>query len=225
MIERHRGADRRAGLHLGAGVLGRLGNLPHLVEQLVALQHLIAIPSRAAQTERQLRPVGALSSLLVAARLGEQWAELANQDDLVQESFVDALHALRGGKLTSDGDFCNWMAKCVQNNIRDQFRRAHAARRDRDRERRPTEPGQTFLTETILDADAPTPSQCAQANETEGRLAEALAGLGSVYREVIALRAYCGMSYREIAATMGLPSENTANVLFLRARAELRKRI
>ncbi len=46
-----------------------------------------------------------------------------------------------------------------------------------------------------------------------------------MYREVICLRAYCGMSYREIAKAMGLPSENTANVLFLRARAELRKRI
>ena len=34
-----------------------------------------------------------------------------------------------------------------------------------------------------------------------------------------------GMSYRQVAETMGLPSENTTNVLFLRARAELRKRI
>jgi DNA-directed RNA polymerase specialized sigma24 family protein len=44
-----------------------------------------------------------------------------------------------------------------------------------------------------------------------------------VYREVICLRAYCRMSYREIAKAMGLPSEKTASVLFLRARAELRK--
>ena len=162
---------------------------------------------------------------LVAARLGEQWAELANEEDLVQESFVDALKALRAGKLTTDGDFCNWMATCVQNNIRDQFRRAHAGKRDRNMERRPADPGETFLTETILDPDAPTPSQCALANETEGRLEEALLGMSSVYREVISLRAYCGMSYREIAESMGLPSENTANVLFLRARAELRNRL
>ena len=162
---------------------------------------------------------------LVAARLGEQWVELASEEDLVQESFVDALKALRGGKVATDGDFCNWMAKCVQNNIRDQFRRAHAGKRDRKRERPNPVLGETFLTETILDADTPTPSQVALGNETEGRLEAALQGLGSVYREVISLRAYCGMSYREIAETMGLPSENTANVLFLRARAELRGRL
>ena len=40
---------------------------------------------------------------LVAARLGEQWIELANEEDLVQESFVDALKALRGGKVATDG--------------------------------------------------------------------------------------------------------------------------
>jgi RNA polymerase sigma-70 factor (subfamily 1) len=162
---------------------------------------------------------------LVAARLGEQWVELAGEEDLVQESFVDALQALRGGKVATDGDFCNWMAKCVQNNIRDQFRRAHAGKRDRNRERSRPDPGETFLTETILDPEAPTPSQVALANETEGRLEQALCGLSSVYREVISLRAYCGMSYREIAESMGLPSENTANVLFLRARAELRGRL
>ena len=162
---------------------------------------------------------------LVAARLGEQWAELASEEDLVQESFVDALKALRGGNLATDGDFCNWMAKCVQNNIRDQSRRAHAGRRDRNKEGPRPGLGESFLSETILDADAPTPSQCAQAHETENRLEEALRGLGSVYREVISLRAYCGMSYREIAETMGLPSENTANVLFLRARKELRSRL
>ena len=162
---------------------------------------------------------------LVAARLGEQWAELANEEDLVQESFVDALKALRDGKLSSNADFCNWMATCVQNNIRDQFRRAHASKRDRNMVRRQADLSESFLTDTILDADMPTPSQFALAHETEARLEEVLRGLGSVYREVISLRAYCGMSYREIAETMGLPSENTANVLFLRARAELRKQI
>ena len=86
-------------------------------------------------------------------------------------------------------------------------------------------PGESFLTDTILDADTPTPSQLALPHQIETRLEAALRGLGRVYREVIALRAYCGMSYREIAKTMGLPSENTANVLFLRARAELRNRL
>ncbi len=82
----------------------------------------------------------------------------------------------------------------------------------------------SYLTDTILD-DADSSSRLDSAHETEAALEAGLGGLRPVYREMICLRAYCGMSYREIAKAMGLPSKDTANVLFLRARAELRKRI
>jgi len=82
----------------------------------------------------------------------------------------------------------------------------------------------SYLTHSII-GDADSPSHLGRTHETEARLEAGLRSLRPVYREVICLRAYCGMSYREIAKAMGLPSENTANVLFLRARAELRKRI
>ncbi len=61
--------------------------------------------------------------------------------------------------------------------------------------------------------------------KTEERLEQVLLTIDPRYREVICLRAYCRMPYKEIAASMGLPSENTANVLFQRARAELQKRL
>lgn len=87
------------------------------------------------------------------------------------------------------------------------------------------------LTHTILDddddddGDDGSPQQRDRSQGTEMRLEAGLRRLRPVYREVICLRAYCRMSYREIATAMGLPSENTAHVLFLRARAELRKQI
>ena len=82
----------------------------------------------------------------------------------------------------------------------------------------------SYLTHSILDA-ADSSSHVARARVTEARLEAGLRALRPVYREVICLRAYCGMSYREIAKAMGLPSEKTASVLFLRARAELRRQI
>jgi RNA polymerase sigma factor (sigma-70 family) len=82
----------------------------------------------------------------------------------------------------------------------------------------------SYLTHSII-GDADSPSHLARARETETRLEAGLRTLRPVYREVICLRAYCRMSYREIAKAMGLPSEKTASVLFLRARAELRKRL
>ncbi len=162
---------------------------------------------------------------IVAARLGREWHEVATSEDVVQESFIDALVALRGRKLTNEAAFCAWMAKCVQNNISDEARRARAEKRGGERVGPPSDQSESFLTESILGDDLHTPSQLAMANETEEQLEAALRGLGSRYREVISLRVYCGMSYREIAAAMELPSENTANVLFIRARTELRDKL
>jgi DNA-directed RNA polymerase specialized sigma24 family protein len=86
---------------------------------------------------------------------------------------------------------------------------------------RDSEGRRSYLTDVILD-DTP---EAALAAETEARLEAALWQLGSVYREVICLRAYCVMSDQRIAAAMDLPSAETAAVLFLRARAELRNRL
>ena len=62
---------------------------------------------------------------------------------------------------------------------------------------------------------------CAKLDEVERLLSEALARLTDSQREIIALRVHGEMSYREIAAAMDLPSDNTANALFLRARQKL----
>lgn len=45
--------------------------------------------------------------------------------------------------------------------------------------------------------------------------------LGPRHREVLGLRLHLGLGFREIAEVMKLRSENTANVLFLRARQKL----
>jgi RNA polymerase sigma factor (sigma-70 family) len=83
-----------------------------------------------------------------------------------------------------------------------------------------------YLTESILD-DGPAGGHDGSplARETEARIETALRRLKSTYREVICLRVYCEMPYRRIADAMGLPSKSTAETLFLRARAELRKRL
>jgi DNA-directed RNA polymerase specialized sigma24 family protein len=86
--------------------------------------------------------------------------------------------------------------------------------------------GERYLTERILGGGhLGEPDQPARTDQTETRLETELRSLKSAYREVICLRAYCGMPYRRIADAMGLPSEATAKVLFLRARAELRNRL
>ena len=162
---------------------------------------------------------------IVSMRMGQGWREVGLDDDIAQETFLDAFAALKNGKIRDDAAFCAWLARCAENNIRDQVRHGRSAKRGGGAVHRFADLGESCLGESILGGDDPTPSQYATANETEAALEQALLGLDPRYREVICLRAYCGMSYRQIAETMGIPSENTANALFFRARAELRERL
>ena len=61
----------------------------------------------------------------------------------------------------------------------------------------------------------------ARGREGEARVEAALLQLSPRYREVIALRVHAQMSYSDIADAMELPSDDTANALFLRARQKL----
>jgi RNA polymerase sigma-70 factor, ECF subfamily len=162
---------------------------------------------------------------IVACRLGRDWRELAECEDIVQETFVDALAAIRGQQLDNEGAFCSWLARCVQNNIRDALRAGQADKRGGGEAPRLSELNESYLTDSLFTGNEPTPSEHAGARETEDALERALSTLDERYREVICLRAYCDMPYREIAEAMGLRTENMANVLFLRAREELRRKL
>ena len=162
---------------------------------------------------------------MVGARIGRSWRELALDDDLVQEALVDAFVAIRDGSLHTDGAFCAWLARVVEHRILGARRHGKAAKRGAGKVERFADLAESYLSDSMLADDDATPSQHAAARETEERLEAALLAIDPRYREVICLRAYCRMPYSEIASSMGLPSENTANVLFLRARKELRRRL
>jgi RNA polymerase sigma-70 factor (ECF subfamily) len=159
---------------------------------------------------------------MVAARTGRLQRECAEIEDLVQETFRDAIVGLRQIDHASEGMFVAWLARCVENNVRDQARRGLAQKRGGGKVK-PFAALQTSLSESLFAGREDPASQVARGKEAEERIERALLALGPRYREVIALRVHGELSYREIAAAMGLPSENTANVLFLRARARLQQ--
>jgi RNA polymerase sigma factor (sigma-70 family) len=159
---------------------------------------------------------------MVAARLGRLQRDCGDLEDLVQETFRDAVVALHHLDHDSEGMFVAWLARCIENNIADHARAGRALKRGGGRVR-PFAAMQTSLSESLFAGRDDPASQVARGHEAEERIECALLTLGARYREVIALRVHGELSYREIAATMGLPSENTANVLFLRARARLQQ--
>ncbi len=159
---------------------------------------------------------------MVAARLGRTLRQFADEEDLVQETLRDALLGLDRIDQRSDGLFAHWLSRCVENNLRDAMRRGLAQKRGGGASRNFADLEQS-LSESLFAGRELAASQVARGAELEERIERALLQLGERYREVLVLRARGGLSHREIAAAMGLPSENTANVLFLRAQQRLRE--
>lgn len=160
---------------------------------------------------------------IVAGRMQATLRELADVEDVVQDTLLDAFRGLRGFDYASTGAFCNWLARSVQNKLSDRGRRTMAAKRGGGRVRRFADQADLSFAESIFPDNGPTPSEVAVGDEENARVERAMLLLGDRYREVINLRVWCGMSHAEVAETMGLTNENTANALFLRARSKLRR--
>ena len=158
---------------------------------------------------------------LVAVRLGRSSRAFEELEDLAQESLLDAFMSLDRFELRSEARFCNWFARCVENNIRDHFRRAGAKKRAAGRRRPMPECGTTTLSDTVFADHGPTPSQAARGKEFDEQLEAAMLSLSERDREAILLRTVCGMSAREMADELDIDSAENAQKLFERARKKL----
>jgi RNA polymerase sigma-70 factor (ECF subfamily) len=163
-----------------------------------------------------------ITTRIAELRLGRKIRGNPESEDIVQESLLDVFKGLDHFEMRSDGDFRNWLARIVENNIRDRFRRAGAEKRGAGRELRLAE-CTTSQSDCLLRAGDPSPSGQAMANELDERLDHALMNvLEDPYREVIILRKFCGMSHEEVAKCMGYGSTSTARSLYTRAKERLR---
>jgi RNA polymerase sigma-70 factor (ECF subfamily) len=121
--------------------------------------------------------------LAVGRFLDAAGADAGELDDLVQETFIRAFRALDGWR--GEAAFRTWLMTIASNLLKDRFRRW------RGRMVVPLEEGDVIETDD--------PSATLDATEAERRLAEGLAGLPRLQREVFLLRAQQGMAYEEIA--------------------------
>ena len=144
-------------------------------------------------------------------------------EDIAQESLVEAFEGLGRFEQRSDGDFRNWLARIVENNIRDDYRRKHAQKRGGGRVRRFADLNESSLSESVFAGNDPTPSANIREAELEQRLEHVIAHeLPEDEREVIILRRICLMSYEEIAVSMGHAGPSTSRSLYSRAMKRLR---
>ncbi|KPL13165.1 hypothetical protein AMJ85_00050 [candidate division BRC1 bacterium SM23_51] len=139
--------------------------------------------------------------------------------DLVQETLIEAVKDIGDFTYSSEGDFLRWLSSIVENTIRDNVDRIHAAKRDVRR--------QVSLDRVAACADRPhrdvglpavttTPSVILSLREELDRLERALDRLKPEYREVIVLAKVEGLSCKEIAGRL---SKSPAAVAMSLSRA------
>ena len=136
--------------------------------------------------------------------------------DLLQDSFIKAIHTMRGGRYNEEGKFSSWISRIAHNLAIDYFRKE---------KRNPT----TQLEDNIKAFNSLTYAEdSAEAlqirEETFARLKDMIELLPENQKEVLIMRHYADMSFQEIAEATGV-SINTALGRMRYALINLRKKM
>jgi RNA polymerase sigma factor (sigma-70 family) len=126
-------------------------------------------------------------------------ADPADAEEVAQDTFVRAYHALAGydAERVAAMRLRPWLAQIAINLARNRRRR-------RPPPARPLEDGDGGL--PIVAAPAATqPDQLAERRQEREQLAELLAGLPRGWREAVVLRHVEGLAYAEVAEALGRP--------------------
>lgn len=179
------------------------------------------------------RPLESTVDLLAAIRQGDQraretllarylpplkrWAhgrlpararDLAETDDLVQNTMVRALSHLDGFDVRHPGAFLAYLRQILLNQVRDEIRRVG---------RRPVR--QELGDDLVV--KAPSPVEDAIGEETLEAYLAGLARLRPRQQEALVLKIEMGFTNEEIAQAVGCKSANAARVLVSRALVSL----
>jgi RNA polymerase sigma-70 factor (ECF subfamily) len=138
-----------------------------------------------------------------------RWArDLADTEDMVQDTVFRTLQNLKTFEHRHDGALQAYLRQAVMNRIRDECRRVG---------RRP----KMGEIEESLAADVMSPLEAALGVEVLERYEAALQRLRPDDREMVVARIEMGFSYAEIAVMLGRPSPDAARVAVARALVRL----
>jgi RNA polymerase sigma-70 factor (ECF subfamily) len=157
---------------------------------------------------------------IVALNMGRTLAAAVEDEDLVQETMLEILQGLPHLTYHNEAGLVAWMARVAESRIRSLARRMSRQKRDRARERLFGQSGSVLRPQPFLVSPSKTPSQCAQANEFDRILDQALVTLPPRDRRVVILRQIVGLSHAEVARELGLTEVGTRTI-FARSLARI----
>lgn len=141
-------------------------------------------------------------------RLPRQARDLAETDDLVQETFLKALDHLKEFEPRGQGSFLAYLRRILLNHMKDVIR---ASKR---------RPGKEPLG-ADLPADCPSPLEEVIGRENLERYEAALATLPEKQQDAVILRIELGFTHEEVAALLECHSANAARMMVARALLQL----
>jgi RNA polymerase sigma-70 factor (ECF subfamily) len=144
---------------------------------------------------------------LVRSRLGTRLKGSVLPEDVLQETFLQALRSMQSFRWEGEDSFLRWLGGIAENAIRKESRRLEQSRHIRLRAAR---------------APPPSPSKQMRRDERFDRLQATLDKLSEDQRQAILLTRIEGLIVKEAAARMGR-SETAVRNLLLRALKRLRE--
>ena len=123
-------------------------------------------------------------------------------DDIFQETLIKALRFLDEGRYTENGKFLSWILRIAHNQVIDHFRQ-----RRQQQHLSATDAGYDLLNNSIF--SDPTVEQTMVSAQIDKDLRSLVDLLPDQQREVVMLRYFDGMSFKDIAEETGV-SINTA---------------
>ncbi len=135
-------------------------------------------------------------------------------EDITQEVFISALRRMRETDRTIA--FKPWIYEIAKNACIDQFRRSRRA----EEVSMDASDGLGQADHGRLVAGDPTPDDAVDAKQQLDHLCGAFGGLSDSHHEILVLREFEGLSYREIGDRMGLSRPGVESTL-VRARKRL----
>ena len=115
----------------------------------------------------------------------------AQAEDIFQDVFIKIVDTLRKGKYNHEGKFLQWALRISYNMCVDNFRRS---------KRRPTvSPTETFDIFGVLENPEDNVEQTIMKSQTHERIRKLVDALPPEQREVVILRHYADMSFKEIS--------------------------
>jgi len=161
----------------------------------------------------------------ISLRMGPLLRSRLTEDDVFQETLLQAHRSLAGFKDQGADSFRRWMFSVAENRLRDLHKYHAAQKRDPGREVSPaprTDPEREVM--QIISTGDRSPSSAAHGGELVKQLRGNIDEMAEDLRDVLLLRAIEERTFPEIAEAMG-KSLSTAKGLYARALTQLAERL